>query len=268
VFVRGKNTMLPEEKELARYETEQAQLAEEVTSAELALETIKAETAQFQSRYYKAVGRLYAKLDEIDAQIAKARAKQAPSDTVAQLEAQAAEQRARKSAKEAGLEEAKPELAPKITPEVQEAYRRAVKLIHPDLAVTEKDRLRRTELMKQLNLAYERGDLIGIEKIVSEYGEDPDAIVGEDVASRIVKSIRRIAQLRRRLTEIQGEMETLKQSEIFQLRQTIEEQEAIGSDPLGDLAKELTQKISEQQIRLNAMQGPAREKMRDAESGR
>ena len=238
--------MLPEEKELARFGAQQAELKEQVTSAELELETIKAETAQFQHRYYQAVGRLYAKLDEIDAQIAKARAKQAPGDADAQSHALAAEQRARKSAREAGLEEAKPKPSPKITPEVQEAYRQAVKLIHPDLAVTDKDRKRRTELMKRLNLAYEQGDLSAIEKIISEYGEDPDAIVGEDVASRIVKAIRRIAQLRRRLTEIQQE-----KTEIFQLRQAIEEQEAKGGDPLGDLARNLELQISKKTAKMS-----------------
>ena len=104
--------------------------------------------------------------------------------------------------------------------------------------------------MKRLNLAYERGDFSAIEKIISEYGEDPDAIVGEDVASRIVKAIRRIAQLRRRLTEIQQEIKTLKKTDIFQLRQTIEEQEARGSDPLGDLARDLELKISAKSAKM------------------
>jgi hypothetical protein len=40
--------MLPEERELARLEAEQAELKEQVTSAELELETIKTETARFQ----------------------------------------------------------------------------------------------------------------------------------------------------------------------------------------------------------------------------
>ena len=62
--------MLPEEQELARLEAEQTTLEEQVTSAELALETTKTETAQFQHRYYQTVGRLYAQLDELDAQIA------------------------------------------------------------------------------------------------------------------------------------------------------------------------------------------------------
>ena len=50
--------MLPEEQELNRLEGEQAALEEQVTSAELALETTKTETAQFQHRYYQLVGRL------------------------------------------------------------------------------------------------------------------------------------------------------------------------------------------------------------------
>ena len=237
--------MLPEEKALARLEAEQAEIKEQVTSAELELETLKAETARFQHRYYQTVGRLYAKLDEIDAQVAKARAKQAPGDAAAQRDALAAEKRARKSAREAGLQETRPEPPPKVTSEVQEAYRRAVKLIHPDLAATDEDRARRTELMKRLNLAYERGDLAAIEKIIGEYGEDPDAIVGEDVGSHIVRVYRRIEQLRRRLNEIQQEIEAIKKTEIFQLRLTIEEQEAKGGDPLGDLARDLEMEISD-----------------------
>jgi len=70
--------MLPEEKELARLEAEQAELREQVTSAELGLETIKTETTQFQHRYYQTLGRLYAELDEIDARIANLRAKKSP----------------------------------------------------------------------------------------------------------------------------------------------------------------------------------------------
>ncbi|MDP2170344.1 MAG: hypothetical protein Q8J96_07960, partial [Rhodocyclaceae bacterium] len=73
-------------------------------------------------------------------------------------------------------------------------------------------------------------------------------------ASRIVKAIRRIAQLRRRLSEAQQEMETQQQTEIFQLKQTIEETEAMGGDPLGDLAQQLMQELSERKIQLEIAQ--------------
>jgi hypothetical protein len=124
--------------------------------------------------------------------------------------------------------------------------------LHPDLALTEKERLRRTALMAQINLAYKRGDLNAIERIIKEYGEDPEAIVGEDVASRIVKTIRRIAQLRRRIEEVGLQLEALKESDVYQLKQTVEEKEANGSDPLGDLARDLKTQISEKKRKMYA----------------
>ncbi len=98
--------MLPEEQELNRLESEQAALEEQVATAELALETGKTETVQFQHRYHQTVGRLYAQLDELDAQIARVQAGLSPNDAAAQIRAQAAEKQAQTSAEEevAGIE--------------------------------------------------------------------------------------------------------------------------------------------------------------------
>lgn len=76
------------------------------------------------------------------------------------------------------------------------------------------------------------------------------AISGAEVSLRIVIANRRIAQLRRRMSEAQQEMEAQQQAEIFQLKQTIEETEAMGGDPLGDLAKQLMQELSERKNQL------------------
>ena len=241
--------ILPEEQELTRLEAEQAALEEQVTTAELMLETGKTEIEQFQYRYHQTVGRLYAQLDELDALIAKVAAGLSPDDAVAQAHAQAAEQQAKASAEEAGLIEAQP-VPPVITPELKHAFKKAAMLMHPDRATNEPERLRRTALMAQVNVAYERGDQTAIEKLVAEYGQDPEAITGGDVASRLVKAIRRIAQLRRRVEEVKQEIGIMQQAEIFQLKQTIEEAEAMGGDPLGELAKQLMQELSERKIQL------------------
>jgi hypothetical protein len=242
--------MLPEEQELTRLEAEQNTLEEQVATAELTLETSKTEIAQFQHRYHQTVGRLYAQLDEVDALLARVQAGFSPDDAAAQAHAQAAEQQAKASAEEAGLIEARPAPPPVITQELKLVFRQAAMLMHPDRATNEPERLRRTELMAQVNLAYERGDQQAIEKLVSEYGQDPEAITGEDVPSRIVKSIRRIAQLRRRMDELQQQIDAMQQAEIFHLKQTIDETEAMGGDPLGDLAKQLIQELSERKIQL------------------
>ncbi len=242
--------MLPEEQELNRLEAEQAELEEQVASAELALETNKAETARFQYRYYQTVGRLYAEIDAMDAQIERVRAGLTPEDETAKAQAEAAEQKAKESAEEAGLSEKQPAPPPIITPELKQAYRQAAKLMHPDRATTEKERDRRNKLMAQVNIAYKTGDQHAIEKLIIEFGQDPEAITGEDVAARLVKTIRRIAQLRRRLNEARQELEAQEQTEIFQLRKTVEETEDLGGDPLGDLAMELMRELSERKILL------------------
>jgi hypothetical protein len=79
-------------------------------------------------------------------------------------------------------------------------------LMHPDRATSEAERARRTHMMAQVNLAYERGDHAALEKLIIEFGADPESITGVDAASRMMKSTRRIAQLRRRIAEIEQEL--------------------------------------------------------------
>lgn len=241
--------MLPEEQELARLTAQQTELEEQLASAELALESATGETERFKWRYNRTVGALYAELDELEAKSAHTQLKQAPNDPELRAKAKASQQRAKKSAEEAGLATLQSKPEPEITPALKQSYRRAVKLLHPDLALTERERQRRTTLMAQVNLAYKRGDLNAIERIVKDYGEDPEAIVGEDVASLIVKTIRRVAQLRRRIEEVGQQHEFLKTTDIYLLKQTIEEQEANGADPLGDLARDLKRQISNEKTR-------------------
>ncbi|RFC35912.1 MAG: hypothetical protein DID92_2727743834 [Candidatus Nitrotoga sp. SPKER] len=247
------------DQELTRLVSDQAKLAEQVISAELELETAKTETAQFQRRYYEMVGRFYAQLDELDAQIANAQAGLSPDDAAAQVHAQAAQEQARKSAEEAGLIEAQPPPPLVITPQLKQAFRRAAMMMHPDRATTEPERLRRHGLMIKVNLAYERGDQQAIEKLVLEFIqdpaiqeeiEDPELIADQGVELKILKIIRRTGQLRRRMDEIQQELQEKKQSDIYKLKITIERAELRGGNPMGDLAEQLLQDLSERRVRL------------------
>lgn len=245
--------MLPEEQELTRLETQQAELEDKVTTAELTLETIKTESAQIQYRYYQSVGRLYVELDELEALIARVEADQDPENEEAETQAEIAEEQAKKSAEEAGITEKQPLPPPEITPELKQAFRQAAKLMHPDRATTDKERERRTIIMAKVNVAYSKGDKDTIEKLITEFGQDPEAITGDDIGARMIKAIRRIAQLRRRMEESEQEINTLKNTEIYELFITITETEAMGGDPLGDLTKQIMQQISERKIYLDML---------------
>lgn len=239
-----------QELELVRLEAEQAQLEEQVALFELERETTKTDVARFQKRYYDTVGRLLAELDTLLAGIAQQEAAINPDDIEAQKEARAAQERARQSAEEAGLIEAQPEPPAEITPECKKTYRKAAMLMHPDRATSDAERERRTQMMALVNLAYERGDQAALEKLIVEFGEDPEAITGVDAASRMLKSTRRIAQLRRRMAEIEQELDGFREAEIFQLMTAVEEAEAMGDNPLGELAATLLKEIARRRFAL------------------
>ena len=52
------------------------------------------------------------------------------------------------------------------------------KLMHPDLALSDRERQRRTGLMAALNNAYELGDRREIERLIEEFGQDPGQLRG------------------------------------------------------------------------------------------
>ena len=245
--------MLPEEQELNRLESEQAILEDQVANAELTLETLKVETALFEHNYYQTVGRFYVELDQLVAQIARAEAGLDIDNIEAQAEAEAAERQAQQSAEEAGLTEKQPVPPREITPELKQAFRQAAKLMHPDRATTDAERVRRNVIMAQINVAYAKGDQAAIEKLILEFGQDPEAITGEDIAARLVKTIRRLAQLRRRMAEAEQEIALQKTGELYDLMVTVTEAKAMGGDPLGDLAMHIMQQISERKIELETI---------------
>lgn len=254
--------MLPEEQELNRLETEQAELEDQVASAELTLETLKTEINQIQYRYYQTVGRLYVELDDLEALIARVEANQDPENLEAQQHAEEAEEQAKKSAEEAGVTEKQRPPPPEVTPELKQAFRQAAKLMHPDRATTDEERERRNTIMAKVNVAYAQGDQTTIEKLIVEFGQDPEAISGEDIGARMIKTIRRIAQLRRRLSEAEQEIVEHENTEMYELFVTVTETEALGGDPLGDLARQIIQQISERRIYLEIIrQEKAEEKL-------
>jgi hypothetical protein len=76
-----------EERELDKKQAELAALEAELIKRELDSATLRAELIDFESRYLRTVGVLYAELDEIEAQIAEAKAYRTPSDSQAQKHA-------------------------------------------------------------------------------------------------------------------------------------------------------------------------------------
>jgi hypothetical protein len=237
-------TNTPEEQELhekikvlSKYES---QLAQE----ELDLATLAAELQALNSRYTRIIGRKFAVLDRLKAEIAEFYVTQNPEDIHAQSEAQAAREKAEETERDAG-KESKPRKieAFKPTKELKHLFWKIAKLVHPDLAVDEKDRKRRTKVMAMVNEAYEEGDVERLESILTEWATSPDSIEGEDIGSRLVRTIRMIARVKRRIEQIEKDIQQLMQTDLYELKLKVEELESVGRDLISEMEAKIEKDI-------------------------
>ncbi|MEU2712844.1 hypothetical protein [Streptomyces sp. NPDC007205] len=159
---------------------------------EIAVETFRVEVENFSRLHDQRLGPLYARIEELDAEIAEAKAARTgdPEDI-----RRAEEARARVMPMP-GVEELLhgwmdgqglfPEAAAMLTDqavrppqrvrpseEARKLYRELARKSHPDLAQEEEERRRREEFLTRLNAAYARGDEALLKELAEEWAAGP-----------------------------------------------------------------------------------------------
>ncbi|MFD8966075.1 J domain-containing protein [Streptomyces sp. NPDC059568] len=159
---------------------------------EIALETFRIEVENFSRLHHQRLGPMYARLDELDAMIAEARAARTgdPEDLRKAREARAMVQPMPGveelfhdwidsdglSAEAAAMLTEQPVRPPKrVRPsdEARKLYRDLVRKAHPDLARDDNERARREEFLTRVNAAYGRGDEPLLRELVEEWAAGP-----------------------------------------------------------------------------------------------
>ncbi|MCM1971573.1 J domain-containing protein [Streptomyces sp. G1] len=159
---------------------------------EIAVETFRVEVENFSRLHHQKLGPMYARLDELEAQIAEARAERSgdPEDR-----RKADEARARVMPMP-GVEELFhgwmdgnglfPEASAMLTDqavrppervrpseEARKLYRELARKAHPDLAQEDAERARREEFITRVNAAYARGDEALLRELAEEWAAGP-----------------------------------------------------------------------------------------------
>ncbi len=204
----------PEEQELEKKLAELATLETALAARELDLATNQAQLHAFEREYLRVVGSRYTEIDRLEAQIA---------EYMAYLE----------SAKDF-----------KPSDSLKKLYRQVANLIHPDLATDDKERLRRQNLMVEVNLAYENEDEERLKAILHGWETSPESIQGEGVVAKLIRTIRQIAQSKMRLKMIGEEIEALEQTDLYQLKNQVVTAQQAGSDLLAEMALQLDEQIT------------------------
>jgi hypothetical protein len=247
----------PEEEELARKRAELAAIRVTLAERELELNDFRGQLAAFEGRYLRQVGTLYAELDEWNACISELRAQRTPSPS-SKRRAEEARAQARQTWEGTHSDAAKArDFSPSL--ELKNLYREVAKRIHPDFATDAEDRERRTRLMAEANRAYAAGDADTLRRILDDFRDGADAIVGEGVGAELIRIIRQISEAKEHIARIELELVALRQSEIAQLLRDEEEAKLKGRDLLAELAASVRSRIetAKQEYDLLVKEGPS-----------
>ncbi|MFF4588353.1 J domain-containing protein [Streptomyces sp. NPDC001388] len=159
---------------------------------EIAVETFRVEVENFSRLHHQKLGPMYARLDELDAQIAEARAARTgdPEDLRTAQEARA------RVLPIPGVEElfhgwmdgqglfpeavamltdqsVRPPERVRPSEEARKLYRELARKAHPDLAQEDAERARREEFITRVNAAYARGDEAMLRELAEEWAAGP-----------------------------------------------------------------------------------------------
>ncbi|WP_443042765.1 hypothetical protein [Streptomyces sp. NBC_00344] len=233
---------------------------------EIAVETFRVEVENFSRLHHQRLGPMYARLDELDAQLAEAKAALSsdPEDLRKAQEARAmvmpmpgVDELFHDWIDSDGLSpeaqamlNGQPVQPPKrVRPseEARKLYRELVRKAHPDLAQDDADRDRRDEFITRVNAAYALGDEVQLGELIVEWDAGP---VPEVKPSESEELYARLEWLSRRKELLSAVARELEESAIgAMLRMAPDDPDRL----LEEIAEQLLAQVSEREAELAEM---------------
>jgi hypothetical protein len=231
---------LSEEQALRKRRDELAELEARLAEFEPALANLQSAMRAFEARYLGAVGERYDELAIIEKEIAKLQGLEFDDEDPVSL-----------ADDEVGCGQNRFFQSDKL----KKLYREVARKFHPDLSSCPQERQHRHQLMVEINRAYETGAEDRLQELL-EAGEGLESIeIGGSMSAEMILLVRRIAEIKQRLAEIESEIEEATSSEIYKLKLRVENAETIGVDLFADLIGQVDRQIRKARNRLEHLQG-------------
>lgn len=233
-------SQLSEEQALLRKREELAELESRLAERESELANLQSDLRAFEGRYLNVVGERYDKLAEIEKEIAKSQGLDldgdAETDSLADDEVGCGQNRFHSD-------------------KLKKLYREVARKFHPDLTACPQERQHRHQLMVEINRAYETGAEERLQELL-EAGEGMEKIENSGAMSaEMILLVRKIAEAKQRLAQIESDVEEITASEIYKLKLRVENSEAMGVDLLADLVLQVDRQIKKAINRLEHLRG-------------
>jgi len=231
---------LSEEQSLLKRREELTELESRLGEREAALANLQSALRAFEGRYLGAVGERYDKLAEIEKEIAKLQGLEFDDEdpvSLADDEVGCGQNRFFRSDK------------------LKKLYREVARKFHPDLSSCPQERQHRHQLMVEINRAYETGAEDRLQELL-EAGAGLESVeIGGSMSAEMILLVRRIAEAKQRLAEIEAEIEEIAASETYKLKLRVENAETIGVDLFADLIGQVDRQIKKAGARLEHLRG-------------
>jgi hypothetical protein len=247
----------PGAEELVRRKAQLQVLTRQLLERERGLAAYRVELAAFETRYRRALGTRYARLDELAERLDETEEADAdPLDPEADADdpAERYPGQGLPGGQNWAWGEREPEKEPErrapVSDEAKRLFRQLARLIHPDLAGDAAERERRTNLMVAANDAYEQGDVAALERLLADWHASPEAVTGSGALAELERTLRRIIQAEASIARIEEELAELEASAMGWLRRRVEKAAREGWDLLAHMVRELDRQISEAQLEL------------------
>jgi hypothetical protein len=246
----------PGAEELARRKAELLVLSQDLLQRERELEALRSELGSFETHYRRALGGRYALLDELAERLAEAPGGPESGEAAGGRRDEPVDRFPGQGLPGGqnwawGDREPEPEPRPVIDEAAKRLFRQLARIIHPDLASDPVERERRTNLMVAANFAYEQGDVQTLRRLLEDWERSPESVTGSGALAELERTVRRIAQVRTRMSGIEAELTELEASAMGWLRRRVEKAAGEGWDLLAHMVKELDRQILEAQLELD-----------------
>ncbi len=233
-----------DDREFEQLSLDFAGLESKLALRELEYATRHAELLVFEARYFSIVGIRLAQVDRLFATLAERAAKACPQDLKASSAAAEANKRAQDAEDTLRFETDKPTSTYQTSDLLKKLYREAARMVHPDLGSDDQDRERRDHAMRALNEAYERSDATAMQRVVDEFKAGSISSPIMNLAQHLDAIRVKITNVKRRLLQISKDLQTMEDSELFQLFSKANVATGRGQDLLRLMANELDDEIT------------------------
>ena len=245
--------------ELAHRRARLAELQREVAAREQEFHALHGQVAAFMARYDQQLGALYLELDALESQlhtalvylfealqrhgVGGARRPEPPRASIRPLLTRLPAAAPLPVEPEGGLQDPTP-------PSLKQLYRRAAMRLHPDLASSTAERLRREQDMRAANRAYEARDRAALEALLLAAGEPHERVTGNNSLAMLEWLQRSEQAVQGRLRVVRAHLAALLTHPMLKLCQAVTRAETEGLDPLAVMRNRLHTQIAERRREL------------------